>query len=106
MLVEQGLEFGETLGPEGAVMGEPVGEWGEAFGTGLVDGAAAFAAMGDESATAEDGEMLRDSGLRDGKTFGEGVDGGFATGEVFEDGEAGGIGEGLEDGGLAFVRHG
>ena len=86
-------------------MGEPVGEWGEAFGTGLVDGAAAFAAMGDESATAENGEVLGDGGLRDGKAFGEGVDGGFAAGELFEDGETGGVGEGLEDGGLAFVWH-
>ena len=48
--------------------------------------------MGDESAAAEDGEMLGDGRLRDGEAFGERVDGGFAAGEMFEDGETGGVG--------------
>lgn len=44
-------------------MGEPVCEWSEAFGAGLIDCVAALAAVGDQPATAQNGEVLRDSGL-------------------------------------------
>src|SRR5262249_50172991 len=54
---------------------------------------------------AQNGEVLGDGRLRDGETFGDAGYGGFAAGEVLEDGEACGVGEGLEEGDLAFFRH-
>jgi len=61
--------------------------------------------MSDEAAATQDGEVLRDGGLRDGEAFGDGGYGGFAAREVLEDGEARGVGEGLEEGDLTFFRH-
>ena len=57
-------------------------------------------AGGDELLGAEDGEVLRDVGLLHAELVDEGAGGEFAVGEELEDGDAGGVGEGLEDVGL------
>lgn len=49
---------------------------------------------------AQDGEVLGDVGLLHVELFDEGAGGEFAIGEELEDGDAGGVGEGLEDVGL------
>ena len=61
-------------------------------------GFASFVAMADQLCALEDGQMLGDGGLGDAGIAGEGVDGLFALpGQLFEDGSAGGVGEGAED---------
>ena len=54
-------------------------------------------AVDDEMLGAEDGEVLRDVGLLHAELFDEGSGGELAFAEEFEDGDAGGVGEGLED---------
>ena len=46
---------------------------------------------------AQDGEVLGGVGLLDAETFDEGAGGEFAIAEEFDDGDAGGVGEGLEE---------
>ena len=71
----------------------------------MIDRASAIATVCDQTATTQYGKVLRDGGLRDGKALCKRRYGGFAAGELLEDGEARGIGEGLEESGLAFVWH-
>jgi len=54
-------------------------------------------AVGDELFGAENGEVLRDVGLLHIELVDEGTGGEFAFAEELEDGDAGGVGEGLED---------
>jgi hypothetical protein len=65
------LEAIEVLGPEDTVVIEPGEKRREAFVPGAVVYVTAFAAAMDESGAAEDGEMLGDGGLGDGKALNE-----------------------------------
>jgi hypothetical protein len=102
---EQILETVQALRPECAVVVEPVSEGSEALGTRVVDRTTPFAAMGNKPAATQNGEVLGDGWLRDGKAFSERRYGGFAARKVLEDSKTRRIGKRLKENGLAFVGH-
>lgn len=63
------------------------------------DARAAFFGLQD-AGVFEEGEVAGDGGHFDADELGDFLDGAFAFGEFLEDEEAGGVGEGLEDGGV------
>lgn len=86
--------------PKAAVDAQPVDEGGEALGSGGVVGVAAMVAGLNQAGAAKDAEVLGDRRLRDAGVGGEVADGeGAVAGEALEEGAAGGVGEGVEDGG-------
>ena len=77
---------------------------------GVADGVenlVAGLAIDDEVFCSQDGEVLGDVGLFQAKFFDQGTGGELSVAEEFEDGDAGGMGEGLEDVGFEAVggRH-
>jgi hypothetical protein len=92
------VEHAEGLFEVGVEVGAHEGE--DLVDEGVADGVkhlvAAFTGR-DEVLGAEDGEVLGDVGLLHFELVDEGAGGEFAVGEELEDGDAGGVGEGLED---------
>lgn len=95
--VQESLQAPDPVGPERLEVADPVDERAEALGPGPVVGPAPVAPASDEAGVAERGEVLGDGRLGDVEAGGEVLDGGLAAGERFEDGPAGGVGQGAED---------
>lgn len=83
--------------PEGAVVVDPVHQWGESFRPGLVVALSALAAIANQPGPLQSGQVLGNHRLRYARVLSQSVDGEFAVaGEPLEDGPAGGVGESSE----------
>jgi hypothetical protein len=90
----------ETLGPELVVVSNPIGDLAEGRGLDAVDAAPARFSRSDQPRAAEDREVLGKRGLAHverGEELGGIL---LAIAEAIEDGPPGGIGDGVEDGGV------
>jgi len=103
--LEEGLEAGEFARPENAVIVEPLVNGAKRLGVETVIAVAADAMFLDEARAAEQAEMFGDSRARDGEGAGDLAGGLLAAAEQVEDGAAGGVGEGAEDG-VGGMRNG
>ena len=93
-----GVEHAEGLFQVRMEVGAHEGE--DLADEGIADGVKHLVAVftgRDEVLGAEHGEVLGDVGLLHLELVDEGAGGEFAIGEELEDGDAGGVGEGLED---------
>src|SRR5262245_41998952 len=95
-LLDVALQRVELAGPECAVGLDPFGRFAHWCGVELAAADASVARVLHETGALEDAEMLGDGGARDAKGRGVIADGGFAGGEVREDGASRGVGKGGE----------
>jgi len=93
-----GLQGVELLRPEGFVVGEPVLRCPEAMCIESDHTATSFAFAVDQVGALEDVEVLGDGGERHAVGLSDLADRLLAVGDVPQDGSAGGIGQGVEDG--------
>ena len=100
-LVEHADGFFELGVEVFAHQGEDFADGGVADG---VEDLVACLAVDDDLFGAEDGEVLGDVGLFHAELFDEGAGGELAFAEEFKDGDAGGVGEGLEDVGFELAE--
>lgn len=96
--LEEGFEVGELVRPEKAVVLEPTIDGAEGLRVETVKAVAADALFVDEMGVAEQAEVLGDGRAGDWEGASDLSRGLMALAKEVEDGAAGGIGEGAEDG--------
>ena len=84
--------------PEVAVLIEPGVYGAQGFGIELIDAVAAFAMLPHQVGTAQEAEVFRNGGARDGESSCDFSGGLAAPPQQIQDGAAGGIGKCLEGG--------